>query len=219
MGLLTDPSINSMRLNSSWSGLILRWSRMAEEAYKLPAPVSRSAWDLTPLTSATTTGCSLVLCCQKSSDTVLLVWSQIDVWCLRWQLWHPGLLQLSALCLSPVQLKQLFLAQDPFAVSNCSNLGTIGRGVAGLITVDTPMHLFSNILLGLKGSPARIATILIVLSFGDACWLSRLDLALTRFNWIDVLPMLNCLQKLPKIPLLPPVVALHLVRLNPFQFV
>ena len=137
--------------------------------------------------------CFIVFCCQKSSDirVVCLVTNRFVMFALTVAT-SAASAAFSSVSVTGAIKAQLLLAEDLFAFSNCDNFGTICWKVTGLITVDTPMRLSSNILSGLIESPVQKPVILIILSFWDVGWLSRLDLAFARFNyWIDVLPTLK----------------------------
>ena len=85
--------------------------------YKLPEPVSKSAWHLATFTFIIATGYATLLSVVTNTSTDLLPANllRIDAWCLFLHfkqvlaLWHSA-----ALCLAPVQLKQSFLSLNIF---------------------------------------------------------------------------------------------------------
>ena len=80
---------------------------------------------------------TLVVVINWSRDVGL---SQIDVWCLRLQIWQPErYLHSEVRCWLPVQLNtQLFQTQLLPAVSDCHKLVIIYSSVVSCVTVDTP---------------------------------------------------------------------------------
>ena len=118
--LVDTPSNISILRTSFLCPMLEMRSKRAADAYELPAPVSNKARHLIPSTSTTTT-VTLPVGIPMATRSGLAWFScswQMDVWCLRSQIWHLYLLlHSSARCLVPVQLKHSFFSDRIFCLS------------------------------------------------------------------------------------------------------
>ena len=120
--LVDAPSNISIFRTSFLCPMLEMRSKRAADAYELPAPVSDKVRHLIPSTSTTTTGyvtfpVGIPVATRSGLAWFSCLW-QMDVWCLRSQIWHLNLLlHSSAWCLVLVQLKHSFFSDRIFCLS------------------------------------------------------------------------------------------------------